>query len=258
MTRAITIAVFAILTASTVLAQSPPATAFEVASVKPNKSGSGDSSMHTTRAELIMENVSLKQWIEWAYNLKDYSLSGPDWLDSERFDVIAKPPSGTQLDWSKPDVYKPMLQSLLVERFQLAFHRESKMLPAYALIVDKKGAKIQPVEAGGPKGTTSGRGRLAGTKVSMADFADHLSSQVDRPVQDLTGLQGVFNYKLQWTEDRPVVPGDGGEHREPTESATGPSLFSALQEQLGLKLEGRKLPIQVLAIDRIERVPTEN
>ena len=148
-----------------------------------------------------------------------------------------------------------MLQTLLVERFKLAFHHESKMLPAYALIVDKKGAKIQPVSSDGQSGTSSGRGRLAGTKVSMAEFADQLSRQVDRPVQDLTALPGVFNFKLEWTEDnRPVTPGDGA----PAESALGPSIYVALQEQLGLKLEGRKLPIQILVIDHIERVPTEN
>ena len=195
-----------------------------------------------------MENVSLKSWIERAYNLKDYSLSGPDWLDSECFDVIAKPPAGTP-----PEQFNSMLQTLLVERFKLAFHRESKVLPAYALLVDKQGAKIQPVEAGGPTGTTSGRGLLGGTKLSMTGFADLLSSKTDHPVQDLTGLEGVFTFKLTWTEDsRPAVPG------EPAESVTGPSLFVALQEQLGLKLEGRKLPVQILAVDHIERVPTEN
>jgi len=252
MIRAIAISALAVF-ASGVSAQTTPAPAFEVASVKPNRSGCGNSSTYARKGEITMQNVSLKNWIEWAYNLKDYSLSGPNWLDSECFDVIAKPPSGIQLEWSRPDVFRPMLQSVLVERFRLAFHRDSKMLPAYALVVDKKGAKIQPVEGDGPTGTTSGRGLLGGTKLSMADFADLLSQHVDRPVQNLTGLEGAFDLRLKWTDDSlPVVPG------EPAESVSGPSIFVALQEQLGLKLEVRKLPVQILVIDHIERVPTEN
>ncbi len=247
MIRAITISALTVFTSPAVFTQTTPAPAFEVASVKPNKSGCGSTSTHTRSGEIVMENISLKGWMERAYNVKDYSLSGPPWLDSECFDVIAKPPAGTP-----QNRFNAMLQTLLVERFKLAFHHESKMLPAYALIVDKKGPKIQPVEAGGSTGTSSGRGRLTGSKVSMAEFAEQLSVQLDRPVQDLTRLQGVFDYKLLWTEDKPVAPG------APDDSATGPSLFSAMQEQLGLKLEGRKLPVQILVVDHIERVPTEN
>src|SRR5258708_1908465 len=122
MRRANTIALV-LLGASALGGQSSPA--FEVASIKPNKSGTGSSSTHTSSGQIVMENVSLKAWIEWAYHLKDYSLSGPEWLDSVSFDVIAKPPAGTP-----HDQYPVMLQALLVERFKLAFHHESKMLPA--------------------------------------------------------------------------------------------------------------------------------
>ena len=246
MQRFIAIGAFCLLTCA--YAQTP---SFDVATVKPNNSGSGNSGIRTSKGEFSMTNVTLKDWIKMAYDVKDYSLSAPPWLADERFDVVAKPPSGVQLDWYKPQVYKPMLQRLLVDRFKLAFHRETKTLPAYALVADKGGTKVEPAEASGPQGTTVGRGLLAGTRLSMADFAGQLSGKVDRPVQDLTGLQGVYNFKVTWTEeDRPAA--------EPAEITPGPSLFTAIQEQLGLKLEGRKLPIEILVIDHIERVPTEN
>jgi uncharacterized protein (TIGR03435 family) len=187
--------------------------------------------------------------------VKDYSLSGPDWLDSESFDVIAKPPVGTP-----QDQVPAMLRSLLAERFKLRFHRESKMLSAYALVVDKKGPKIHAVEAGGPNGTSTGKGRLTVHKVPMAAFADLLSHQLDRPVQDLTKLKGVFDFKLEYSpgDNQVVAPGDGTQRPTSTDATASPSLFAALQEQLGLRLQARRLPIQILVIDHVERVPTDN
>jgi uncharacterized protein (TIGR03435 family) len=116
-------------------------------------------------------------------------------------------------------------------------------------VVDKKGTKLQPAEPGVP-GTTLGRGILRGKSISMAQFADMLSSRLDRPVQDLTALAGVFNIQLEWTPDE-VAAVDSDE-------AAGPSIFSAIQAQLGLKLETRKLPVDVLVVDHVEKVPVEN
>jgi uncharacterized protein (TIGR03435 family) len=223
-----------------------PAKAFEVVSVKPNASGDPGSSTHSSKGQIRMENVSLKQCIERAFNVKDYSLSGPSWLDSVRFDIMAKPPAGY-----KPDDVPPMLQTLLVERFQLAVHRESKVLPAYALLVDKKGPKVQPVEEkDGKAGWGSGRGLIDVHSLTMAGFSDVLSADLDRPVADLTDLKGVFEFKLRWTPDetQPTSP----------DVPTATSLFAAVQEQLGLRLEARKLPIEILVIDHVEKVPTEN
>ncbi len=217
---------------------------FEVASVKLNTSGSGNSSTHTSKSQFFMENVTLRQTIETAFDVKDYSLSGPPWLDSVRFDVVAKLPPGAEFSQ-----IKPMLQTLLAERFQLSAHREPRTMSAFALVVDKKGSKLQAVEPGIP-GTTTGRGMLRGKSVSMAQFADMLSSRLDRPVKDLTALAGVFNIQLEWTPDE-VAAVDSDE-------AAGPSIFAAIQAQLGLKLEARKLPVDVLVIDHLEKVPTEN
>jgi uncharacterized protein (TIGR03435 family) len=226
--------------------------AFEVASIKPNTSGTGNSSTHTSKGQIRMENVSLKQCIETAFDVKDYSLSGPSWLDNARFDILAKPPSAST-PWSGfglPPDFRAMLQALLADRFKLAVHRETRVVSAYALVTDKKGAKIQPVEEAGPSGMSSGRGLLAGTRVSMAQFADLLSGNLDRPVKDLTETKGVFDIKLRWTPDE----------TQPAESdnPAAASLFAAVQEQLGLRLEARKLPIEILVVDHVEKVPTEN
>src|SRR5260221_90014 len=138
--RAMATAGLVVLT-SYAFGQSPAA--FEVASIKPNVSGSGHSSSHTSKGGVTMRNVSLKQCIEMAYDVKDYALSGPDWLSSEKFDIVAKPPSGTP-----DDQFRPMMQSLLGDRFKLAVRREPKTLSAYALVVGKNGPQLQKVEAG--------------------------------------------------------------------------------------------------------------
>jgi uncharacterized protein (TIGR03435 family) len=232
-------------TACGMFGQTAPVKAFEVASIKPNVSDSGESSTHPSKGQIRMENVSLKHCIETAFNVKDYSLSGPSWLDSVRFDILAKPPAGYN-----PSDVPPMLQTLLVQRFQLAFHRESKILSSYALLIDKKGAKIQPVEGkNGPGGWGSGRGSVDVHGLTMDGFADVLSANLDRPVKDLTELKGVFEFKLKWTTDETPLA---------TDNQTATSLFAAVQEQLGLKLEASKLPIEILVIDHIEKVPTEN
>jgi uncharacterized protein (TIGR03435 family) len=236
-----------------------PAPAFEVASIRPNASASGNSSTHWSKGQISMENVSLKQCIEVAFDVKDYSLSGPSWLDNVRFDLLAKPPSGSPPGRSPgflPPDFQAMLQTPLADRFKLAVHRETKVLSAYALLVDKRGPKIQPVEAG-PSGTSSGRGLLTGKSVSMARFADILSANLDRPVKDMTDLQGVFNIKLTWTPDEP--PAELGERRTTLDNpAAAPSLFAAVQEQLGLRIEARKLPVEVLVVDHAEKVPADN
>ena len=245
--------------------QTTPATpppAFEVASVKPNKSGDSapgigrGGAMRFEGGRLAMENVSLWKCIGIAYGIgedKDYAISGPDWLKSERYDIIAKLPAG-----AAPDQARLMLQGLLAERFKLAVHRESKVLAAYALTAGKGGAKLQEAEPGNGR-MSIGRGRLTAQKQGMPHFADILSQLVDRPVVDKTELKKVYDFNLEWTPDQTQPPdlGEGGERRA-VDSPPGPSIYTALQEQLGLKLEPQKLPVQVLIIDHAEKVPTEN
>jgi uncharacterized protein (TIGR03435 family) len=246
------IALYAIFAIACTNAQTVPAdtseVAFEVASVRLNNSGDHHSSSHNSNGELITNNVSLKQLIERAYNVKDYSLAGPDWLDSVRLDIVAKPPAG-----SEKDQLQPMMRALLIDRFKLQTHREPKTLSAYALLVAKGGTKLSP--SGEPKGkssTDSEPGKLIAKGATMVKLADFLSGRLELPVVDKTGVDGAFDFTLNWTPD-PTTEND-----RPDPNSSAPSLFTALQEQLGLRLQKDKLPIQILVVDHVEKEPVEN
>jgi uncharacterized protein (TIGR03435 family) len=222
------------------------AQSFEVASVKSDKSETGVDRIKVSKGSLIIENLSLKRCIGMAHGIaegRDYLLSGPDWLDSERFDISARFATETP----EHDVLL-MLQSLLAERFKLAFHLETRQFSAYALAIGKGGPKLHAAEA--PEGSYRFKiqgGHTTGFSISMGMFADRLSRpdfQLDRRVVDLTGLKGTFDFTLDWSPQ--------------SEDATGPSIFTALQEQLGLKLEPRKVALEVYVVDRVNRVPTAN
>jgi uncharacterized protein (TIGR03435 family) len=213
---------------------------FEVTSVKPNKSGSNDSSTNTTNGSITAENVSLRQLIFRAYGVSGYSLSGPAWLGDDKFDISAKQPGG-----ASRDQMQAMLRSLLAERFGLVAHFEQKSLSGYALVPGKKPPTLHDKPPNAGVNTHSGGGRLNATNVSMADLAGLLARQLDQPVQDQTGLAGVTDVTLEWSLD-----GQAGERPS--------SILTAIQEQLGLKLEARKITVDVLVIDHVERVPTEN
>jgi uncharacterized protein (TIGR03435 family) len=236
---------------------------FEVASVKINKSSVGSAtpsgrggSLRVLGGELVAGDVSLWKYIAMAYGVsedRDYVVSGPDWLKSERFDIIAKFPSDMPQD---PTLKRAqallMLQTLLAERFQLLVHRESKIVPGYALIQAKGGSKLQEVEAG-PGRTQQRDGRFTAQRTSMVRLADFLSRFADRAVDDRTELKGVFDFTLQWALDENQSQG-GGQHS----GASGPSLFTALEEQLGLKLEPQKISVGIIVVDHVEKAPVTN
>jgi uncharacterized protein (TIGR03435 family) len=215
---------------------------FEVASVKPNATGSGHSDIDVDGNLLRMNNVTLKACITWAYHLTDAEVSGPDWLNSERFDVVAKAETGKP----KPE----MLAAVLADRFKLAVHRETKELTVYALVVAKNGPKIKPVDPG-EGDTTSRRGHVTITRTSMNGLAHFLAGpnvRLGRPVTNKTGLDGVFTFDLNWTPEGRTEP----------QPDAPPSIFVALQEQLGLKLEATKAPVEILIVDHAEKIPSEN
>lgn len=211
--------------------------------------------------------VSLKMLLVRAYNVKPYQIVGPGWLDTARFDIAAKLPPGT-----KDEQFRLMLQKLLTERFRIELHRETKELPQYRLTVAKGGPKLPPAEAipvykddaermaalqkqtaarmeamarGGTMGSHSST-RMA--SATVAKFAETLSSYLDRPVKDVTGLEGLYAFTLNW------VPDNG----QPADDSSGPFMAAALQEQLGLKLEAAKGPVELLVIDKAEKTPIEN
>ena len=226
------------------LAMRGQSSSFDVASIKPYRELSGPSSIRASAGRIRMDNVSLRKLTLWAYGIPDdreYALVGPEWMGSERFIIEA-----TFSASSSPDQVRHMTQTLLAERFKLATHRETRELPMYTLVVDRNGAKIQPAEAGAGS-TRGGLGKLEATRIPMQKLADLLARITGYQVVEATGLKGVYSFKLEWTPDDAASAGD-----------SGPSLLSALREQLGLKLEGRKGPVDVLVVDHIERAPTEN
>jgi uncharacterized protein (TIGR03435 family) len=191
--------------------------------------------------------VTLQNLLAQAYRVKNFQISGPSWLDSDHFDVVAKLPKD-----AKEDQLPAMLQALLVERFKLAFHWEPKTSSAYVLLVAKGGPKLRAVDATvGDVRTTIGvtRRHLSG-KVTMAYFAGLLSNLLDRPVVDMTELKGVYDVDLEWSVDD--TPETAVQVDDPA------SLFTVLQEKLGLRLESRKTPVDIYVIDHVERVPTGN
>lgn len=229
-------------------AQSP---SFDVAAINLDKSGSGSSHWNDHYSKMTATNVSLRSLIGFAYQVHDFQISGPDWLRSQRFDIQAE-----GAEWANKAERPVMLQNLLLERFKLALHRETKELPIFALVVGKDGPKLQPVTANGRSGVSSSRGNMTLEKASMKEIVDSLSLKVDRPVVDKTGLSGAFNGELHWTpDDVQPAPAGGGDSAV---SDTGPSLFTAIQEQFGLKLIPQKGPVEILVIDHAEKVPTEN
>jgi uncharacterized protein (TIGR03435 family) len=216
---------------------------FEVASIRPAVDQGGPLRV-TGRVEadgINLSNVTLRNCIQRAYRLKSYQVTGPDWMSTQRYMSVAKA-SGP----APEETILRMLQTLLAERFKLVFHRETKEMPVYALVVAKNGPKIKESPAG-DGATEIGGGGGEGVnfqRVGMDALAGTLT--VDRPVFNETGLKGVYDFKLIWSKRvDSVEPGDA------------PSIFTALQEQLGLKLEARKVAVEMLVVDRVER-PGEN
>ena len=220
---------------------------FEVASVKraEAKTPPGDipRNMDTSPGHFAMRNVPLRYAIEWAYDLKDFEIAGPEWIKvDERYDIVAKAP-GPATD----DEMRPMLQALLVERFQMKVHRETRDLNCYVLGPGKNEPKVKPAAAGETpsiKGTPEG---AAFTDFPLSRLTFLLSRRLDRPVLDKTGLKGNFDYTI----DISGLPG-------PQTDPSAPSVFSTVPRDLGLKLEARKEPISVLVIDSVSKVPTAN
>jgi uncharacterized protein (TIGR03435 family) len=234
-----------------------------------------------TPGRINFENIGLGAVIGKAYGVKYYQISGPDWFDTERFNIIATAPPGTT-----PGQFRLMLQNLLADRFKVALHKETRDMQIYSLGIARNGPKLkkatpdpppdannaadgEPTGGGGKLavdadgypalrlGTTMAvmatpngpRARLA-NKEHMEWLVDMLSSQLGRPVVDATGLTGEYDISLYWVPQRPNSLTD--------DDPSGPDLIAALQQQLGLKLEPKKGPIEVLVVDRAEKIPTAN
>ena len=182
------------------------------------------------------QNCTFRQLLTRAYDVKDYQVVGPDWITTNRYVVGAKAPAGTT-----KEQLPLMLQTLLAQRFKLALHRETRQLPMFALVVDKKGLKLKTVDEA--QGVEFGMRRIAG-HVQLSGLAVLLTRLTEYPVIDETNTPGTFDVKLDWiAEDKMSMPS---------------AISEALQSQAGLKLEAKKGPVEVLIIDHVEKVPTEN
>jgi uncharacterized protein (TIGR03435 family) len=220
--------------ASAIFAQTPK---FEVASIRPGIPGQrGGGGVTTGNGKLLVENETLKRCIMGAFAVgPNQIVGGPPWLETDTFYISAKAEEPTDDD----ALIMAMLRELMKDRFKLEAHRESKTIPAYVLGVTKSGPKLQK-SAGGESSTLWGRGRVTARAATMNHFAEVLSRMLDFPVVNQTGIDGVFDLKIEWTN-----------------ADTGPSIFTAIQEQLGLRLTSRKTPVDVVVIDHVEK-PTEN
>ena len=239
-----------LLAAGAAFAQNDAKPAFEAAFIKANTTGSGSSSSNGTKGQVVMTNLSLRRLIERAYNVKPFQVISPEWTEGVRFDISAKYPENTK-QADRP----AMLRNLLEERFKLITHGEQKELAGYALVVAKTGLKLKPAEADADAGTSSNSSNnavtLKVTSIPMSDLADYLAQRVGSAVVDKTGLEGKYSFELHWTlDDSNGGPSDGGAAE-----------FAAVQEaigSIGLHLQAQKVPVQMVVVDHVERVPTEN
>jgi bla regulator protein BlaR1 len=232
---------------------SGPPPAFEAASIKPVSPAEGRTRIRMSGPPggINYENASLKRCIQSAYGVAGYQITGPDWLDVPRFDIVAKAAESVTREQKML-----MLQTLLAERFKLAVHRETKIVPGFILVVAKNGPKLakakDPTGSDIDGGATPGRTRYHG--VSMKLLAGSLARDLGLPIEDRTGLEGTFDFELEYAPEERSGRGD----TPAADSNPLPSLFTALQEQLGLKLEARKVPVEIVVVDHAEKVPTEN
>ncbi len=254
---------------------------FEVATVRPSRAEATGTNYHLSTSRFQAENAPLTALIRFAYDIKsdDQLPKEPSWISSERFDVDAKADDAEVEAMTKllPDQkfeqFRLMVRSLLEDRFKLKVSTQMKELPAYALVVAKGGPKLTPLnlppaEAARKMPTMGGwsKGDMKAGACSMEMFTRWISGNNDignRVVIDATGLTGVYDFTLSWTPDniRAAQLSAASAGQGPVSASVGdtskPSIFTALQEQLGLKLESRKAPVQVLVIEHVEQ-PSPN
>ena len=236
----ITLAAFTAISSAQTPAGTKPA--FEAASIKMSSINDGsDSDFSLGRVHM---QGTVRAIIRVAYSVSsDRIEGGPKWLDDEHYEITAKAEGPAE-----SDELRMMLQTLLADRFGLQFHRVTKTVSGYSLTINNGGLKISEVAPGDSHSTSGGRGSLSAKNVQIARLADRLSNLLGSAVVDQTGNSGFFNFDLSWSPEKtsPSPSASGGDDNRP-------SLFTALQEQLGLKLESRKVPVEFIVIDRVDK-----
>jgi bla regulator protein blaR1 len=243
------------------LAQTPaPAAAqlqFEVASVKPNTSMSGNSGLNRgPGGTMTATDVSLRFLVAFAYDVRDYQLAGgPSWMDKDKYDIVARLDHDAAAAEAKPTAENAVnlrlrLRALLADRFQLVVHSETREMPIAVLVAAKNGPHLEESKSDGTQ-IMGQVGLLTCKKVSMKMFAERvLSQRLGRSVLDKTGIAGDFDFKVQYVEEAQAKSGGDA----PTAGdAAGPTFLTAMQEQLGLKLESQKGPVEFIIVDHAEK-----
>lgn len=249
MCRTITIAALISLVSAVLGGQTLPALPqFEVASIKPIDPANPQKSVNLRGGELKATSYSLKNLIQLGWDVRSFQvLGGPAWLDSDKYDVDAKPAVPLEIFASEGmRQFRLMVQSLLAGRFRLKLHPETQEMRVYFLVVGRNGpSPKRTAEAVGP-GTSmrDGKGRLTATQIDMGMLAHDLGGELGVAVIDKTNLDGAFDITLEWNPDEDA-------------SGSSPSIFTAIQEQLGLKLDVGRGPVEILRVDHAER-PSEN
>jgi uncharacterized protein (TIGR03435 family) len=275
-TRSIALMLACLLPAAgAAVAQSPPPNSqFEVVSVKPN-AGNGQQNLRVSPGRVAVTNVPLRTLIQFAYQVQPRELvDAPDWITTERFDITATADPNSSIEQMRV-----MLRGLLEDRFKMKVHKEKRDLPIYALTLARRDGQLGPklhesaVDCGAngrqPLSATQDPatqdpskrclivplfnvGRFQGRGLHMENVASALNNVVDRTIVDKTGLTGPYEFELSWAPDS-LQPTAAGPTSAPRADIGGPSLFTALQEQLGLKLEPQRGPIEILVLDHVER-----
>ena len=247
-------------TLSVTRGQPPAAPAFEAATIKSSTPGKIGGGLNLSPARIRIVNSSLKFCVQMAWDVKEFQVSGgPRWADTDRYDIDAVAASPFQ-----KGEFRTMLQALVADRFGLVIHRETQDKAGYVLIKARNGPKLPPPTEDPDimfSRTPSGDTILKATSASMSQLAEALSSRLNTTVVDRTGIEGRFDVSMQWTPDptsEPLISKSGMPVPPPPPDAVpGPSIFTALQEKLGLKLEARKVPVEVIVIDQAHR-PSDN
>ncbi|HTX33940.1 MAG TPA: TIGR03435 family protein [Bryobacteraceae bacterium] len=264
----------ALMTAGVAIAQTAaPKPAFDVASVKPaettpGRDGGGRMGMGGGRmgmgmgfggrgniqvapASVSMRNVSLKNAIRWAYQVTEYQVSGPDWLDSARFNIVAKSagPAGE-------DQLQLMMQTLLQDRFKLAYHRLNKEFQVYALVQGKSGTRLEESKTQGDPSVQPQQGSMTVSvqRMPVSQMIDMLTPIMGAPVIDMTGLKGKYDITVNLAKYAAEMQATAGS--APPDPVT--LIMAALEGEAGLKLEKEKIPLEVIVVDHAEKIPTEN
>jgi uncharacterized protein (TIGR03435 family) len=255
---------------------------YEVATIFPSKPGGNAVGLLPSPNGLIARNATLQMLVTAAYGVQNYQVSGgPSWFTSDRYDIDAKMQASVadalqKLTPAQRTIARQqMLQALLADRFKLSIRRATSELPVYSLVISKNGSRIKPANSGDAYldglrdreghargagatmiGVNNGALTLTGQAVPIANLIKLLAPYVDRPIVDKTGLTGNFDFYLQFTANQGSLQasgGDGSSGAPPSSDTNAPYLLTAVQEQLGLKLESSRGPVEMIVIDRVEK-----